>query len=495
MRHLAAALAVSTFSMVLCWFYLKPVRIPLLTYLIAYSVTTVIGAAALLDDAGLREFKIHQPMFRPEDYPLIGSMTYWLLLLAPFFLVPVGAAVGLRAADVKLLDRSAAVVASKEPSLVPIVYSIAGVCAVYCLWKLISSGAYFPDLYFDRSLPCNVRLVRRTELFTVLRYLYYAFAYAVIPIGATVALLSWKDSGRHFHAATFALLFAAVLYFNVVLYMKANLVVAFLTLVFGCIVAKASFRFFVVLGVATVACLLLMQGLIGCYRDPSQDAWRSRMPTVLASAEPASLREHVKWSGDVGTSAVVAIAGSQATQLQTSSGQGIVDAAVVFVRSAVFRMAASMPYYVQIFSNPGERCGLESNSLPFLPREACYPATKVGTHVNPGEIQAFQSAPAHVNAYAELGLEYAFIVLLLGGSIMGFCWGISRKVQSPLFWSAGAAVCVFSYYLTQAGLVGALTHSYGFVWYLFPILVAVAIHAFARNTISHFAPKMNARTK
>jgi hypothetical protein len=277
--------------------------------------------------------------------------------------------------------------------------------------------------------------------------------------------------------------------------MKANLVVVFLTLLFGCIVAKASFRFLVILGMATVVCLLLMQGLIGCYRDPSQDASRSSMLIVLASVEPASPREHDRWSDDVRASALVVVAGSQPTQLQTSSGQGVVDASMVFVRSTVFRIAASMPYYVQIFSNPNERCGLESNSLPFLPRETCYPATKVGTRINPGEIQAFQSAPAHVNAYAELGLEYAFAVLLLGGSIMGFCWGISRKAQSSLFWSSGAAVCVFSYYLTQAGLVGALTHSYGLVWYLFPILGAVMIHAFARIVLSHLAPGMNAKAK
>ena len=91
MPHLVAALATSFFAIVLIWFCLKPTRIPLLTYFIAYTATTVIGAAALLDDAGLREFRLHQPMFRPEDYPLIGSTTYWLLLLTPFILVPVGA--------------------------------------------------------------------------------------------------------------------------------------------------------------------------------------------------------------------------------------------------------------------------------------------------------------------------------------------------------------------------------------------------------------------
>ena len=67
MPHLVAVSAISFFTMALVWFYLKPTRIPLLTYFIAYTATTVIGAAALLDETGLREFRLHQPMFRPED--------------------------------------------------------------------------------------------------------------------------------------------------------------------------------------------------------------------------------------------------------------------------------------------------------------------------------------------------------------------------------------------------------------------------------------------
>jgi hypothetical protein len=475
MLHLVAVLAISFFMMALIWFYLKPARIPLLTYFIAYTATTVIGAAALLDDAGLREFRLHQPMFRPEDYPLIGSTTYWLLLLAPFFLVPVGAALGFRAADITLVNRSAAFVTNEESPIVLIVYSIVCVCAGYCLWKLISTNAYFPGLYFDRTSYCNPRLLRRTELFTELRYLYYAFAYAVIPIGATVALLSWKDGGGRFHAAMFVVLLAAALYFNFVLYMKANLVIVLLTLLLACIVAKVSLRFQIGLGSALVACLLLMQALLGCYVP---DYLRSSAPFDTVLAESAARQEHDRLFED-NRPAIIFAADSQPGSMQVVS-----DAAVVFVRSAVFRMAASMPYYIQIFSNPNERCGIESNSLPLLPRESCYPATKVGARVNPSEIQAFQSAPAHIHGYAELGPGYAVIVLLLGGSILGFSWGIARKAQSPLFWSAGAAVCVFAYYLTQASLVGALTHAYGLVWYLFPLLMAVVIQAFARLVIS-----------
>jgi hypothetical protein len=480
MPHLVAVSAISFFTMALVWFYLKPTRIPLLTYFIAYTATTVIGAAALLDETGLREFRLHQPMFRPEDYPLIGSATYWLLLLAPFFLVPVGAALGFRAADIKLVNRSAAFVTNEESPIVLIVYSIVCACAGYCLWKLISTNAYFPDLYFDRTLYCNPRLLRRTELFTELRYLYYAFAYAVIPIGATVALLSWKDGGGRFHAGMFVVLLAAALYFNFVLYMKANLVIVLLTLLLACIVAKVSLRFQIGLGSAVVACLLLMQALLGCYVP---DYLRSSAPVNTVLAESTVPQEHDRLFED-NRSAIIFAADSQPARAQPASIQVVGDAAVVFVRSAVFRMAASMPYYVQIFSNPDERCGIESNSLPLLPRESCYPAKKVGARINPSEIQAFQSAPAHIHAYAELGPGYAVIVLLLGGSILGFSWGIARKAQSPLFWSAGAAVCVFAYYLTQASLVGALTHSYGLVWYLFPLLMAVVIQAFARLVIS-----------
>jgi hypothetical protein len=483
MPHLVGVLAISFFTMALIWFCLKPIRFPLLIYFIAYTATTVIGAAALLDDAGLRAFELHQPMFRPEDYPLIGSTTYWLLLLMPFFLVPVGATLGFRAADIKLLDRLAAYVTREQSPIVLIVYSIVGACAGYCFWKLISTNAYFPDLFFDRSIYCNARLVRRTELFSELRYLYYAFTYAVIPIGATVALLSWKNTGSPFHTAIFAILLAATLYFNFVLYMKANLVVVFLTMLLAGIVAKARLRFLIALGSAAIVCMFLMQTLLGCYVP---DYLRSGTFIKPALAESGSPQEYDRL--------LILAAESQPARPQPGSMQVVVDAAVVFVRSAVFRMAASMPYYVQIFSNPDERCGIESNSLPLLPRESCYPATKVGTHVNPGEIQAFQSAPAHIHAYAELGLGYAFAALLLGGLVLGVSWGVARKAESPLFWSAGAAVCVFAYYLTQSSLVGALSHSYGLIWYLFPLLMAVMIHAVARFVLSQFERSPGSRS-
>jgi hypothetical protein len=150
-------------------------------------------------------------------------------------------------------------------------------------------------------------------------------------------------------------------------------------------------------------------------------------------------------------------------------------------------MAAAMPYYVQMFSNPDERCGIESNSLPFLPREKCYPPTKVGSHVHATELQAFQPAPAHVTAYAEIGPGYALAVLVLCGLFMGLAWGVIRRGASPLFSAAGGAVCIFAYFLTQAGLVGTLTHSYGLVWYIAPLLLAVGIDAVARASLSQFS--------
>ena len=482
MIHLAVALAVSSVAMVTVWLRLKPLRMPLLIYFAAYTATTVIGAAALLDDVGLREFEINQPMFHPENYPLIGSMTYWVLLLLPFFLVPVGAAAGGYAANFKLADRLSDFVNRDEKYIIPIVYWIAGACTAYCLWKLIATGAYFPALYFDRTLNCNARLMRRIELFGELRYLYFAFAYAAVPIGATVALLSWKKDGRGFRAGIFVALLTAVVYLNIVLYMKANLVIFCLVLLFGCILAKVPFRFLLALGLFAVACLLLMQGLLGCYRNSFAETSRSSGVVSVALATSRSTGGH-EVSGDARASAFYVVADAQPMRSQMSPEAVFVDAAMIFVRSVIFRMAASVPYYVQIFSNPDERCGIESNSLPFFPRETCFPPTKVGTRVNPGPMQEFLSAPAHITAYAELGLAYAVVVLLLGGSMMGFFWGIAQKAQSPLFWSVGAAVCAFAYYLTQAGFTGTLTHSYGFVWYLFPIVAATAIHALARITI------------
>ena len=90
--------------------------------------------------------------------------------------------------------------AKEDRSIVPFVYSIACACSMYCLWKVASTGAHFPALFFDRTLFCDAQIVRRAELFNELRYVYYAFAYAVIPIGsdgrASIMDQHWSSFSR-----------------------------------------------------------------------------------------------------------------------------------------------------------------------------------------------------------------------------------------------------------------------------------------------------------
>jgi hypothetical protein len=364
-----------------------------------YTATTVIGAAALLDDLGLKSSSFinrcsDRKITRSSVRRLIGFFCShrscsFRLGRCWGFAPPTSNRYGGLCQQERTLGHSNRL------------YHSMRLRAVLSLEidfhrRLLSGPAVRPQVVLQRSTCETDRIIRRAAM-------YYSFAYAVLPMGATLSLLTWQERGGHFHAVMFFILFTAVLYFTVVLFMKANVVVFFLTLLFAFIVARASFRSLVALGLAAVASLLLMQGLLGCYRDSSADTVTAADTlVVLGSARTVSSWNHVL-SAEARVSISASAAESRSAPAQPGPSLDVVDAAARFVRSIIFRTAASLPYYVQIFSNPDERCGLESNSLPFLPRETCYPATKVGTLINPGKIQAFQSARAHVFAYAELG--------------------------------------------------------------------------------------------
>jgi hypothetical protein len=499
----------------------RDVRAPLLTYLGAYAGTTAIGAAGLLDPLGREQFTLFIPDFDPARFQYLGSSLYWTLLLAPFVLVPLGAKAGAALAGGGLGSKLVQTVPLDDKRLLQIFYAIALAALGYALLKLAQTGNLFPSYFWDRSLSCQDRLLRRTELFGELRYLYYAATFAILPIAAVVSLLQWINTSTKRNFGVFVFFLVASLYLNSIVLMKANIVILVGILLLACIVAGvATLRHYIVFGVLAVGSLALMELVLLCYAAP---------PLATPSEEVAALSTPAPTSKPTSTAAPApkqpatpkgpsATPGTKLDAKSVSptdrsepadkpSGPEFLPESkpepksrpktkerVIFsdpvmeqrarvvaglVRNVAFRMAASFPYYVEIFSDPDERCGLESNRLPLFPSEQCLGPTKIFPLMYPKVtfVQGFAPAAAHVSAYGELGFVYAIVVLILGGAILGFVWRIGLYRPTPLFMGLGTAACVFAYYLSQVSLVGALTYSHGLIWYVFPVGVALLIGA------------------
>jgi hypothetical protein len=150
--------------------------------------------------------------------------------------------------------------------------------------------------------------------------------------------------------------------------------------------------------------------------------------------------------------------------------------AFYMTRAVSFRMAASFPYYLQEFSDPNERCGLEVPPLRLIPPQTCFPPTKIFSLMYPSVtyVKGYAPAPLNVSAYSELGIGYSFIAMIVAGILIGTI-SFFANGRNPLSISLGVAVCLFSYYVTQVSLTGSIFDSYGLVWLLFPVGLIVII--------------------
>ncbi len=87
--------------------------------------------------------------------------------------------------------------------------------------------------------------------------------------------------------------------------------------------------------------------------------------------------------------------------------QKILLYAVQIARAPVFRMAAGFPYYVDIFSNPDERCGIWA---PHVFPNSCFPPIKayeVAYPFRPNGTTGYLPAPVNTSALAEAGYAYS----------------------------------------------------------------------------------------
>lgn len=429
---------------------------PLAVYLGAYVATTAIGAIIIMLPGGLRDLSI----FLAEAVPLnvqysVGSPAYVTLLFLPLVLVPLFANIGVALTQyARARHLSVDLPISRAVMWGLLILSIAA-----CLYALWSVGGLFPKYLSGATY--QAQMLERARLMSDLGFLFYAGVYAAIPALTALFFATYIKERSAVDLLGFVVGYVACNYLIITLYLKAPIAILFVMLAIVAILARAHVLYLAGLLGLALATFLSLQILIG-------GASTAAPAPPVATAIPPVVAD-IPITPNIRTQEDVPVPPPFTTNRY-------VYAAFIAARGVVFRLGASFPYYVGVFSDPTERCGLESNNLPLLPESACVLPTKIFALMYPNIkwTTGFAPASAHVSAYGELGLGYAVLVMCLTGLSLGVLGAITSLSETPVFVVLNAAVCVYAYFLTQVPLLGALTYAHGLLFFFIPIMAAIA---------------------
>ncbi|AHY53097.1 hypothetical protein AB7M63_004698 [Bradyrhizobium japonicum] len=404
----------------------------------AYILTTGVGAAIFPFSFGrdqLMAYVGHEPNI--ISGATLGSLTYWMLLLVFVIALPTAA---LLAGG--LIDRPIFSEESKVPIWLPIATALA--MTAYCLYRLsLSGGLNLLTAPWDLTSCYEAKILRRAELQSALGNFYFAFAFASLPM-LSCYLLARGVIGKNKPALlSFAVLSVVILSLDLATMQKAPAFIYLLMV--GLTLALSEFGILRsgILVLPIAATLFLVLSI-----------------TQFCAAEhvvsPAPFAEGSRPEG---------------TRPDRLSTFRII--AIRMVRSNLLRMAVGFPFYVEIFSDPERRCGIDPSWLRrVFGEQRCFPPTLIFPKVFPNvtSTTGYQPAPVNVSGYAEAGPWYALFATFVAGSLLGLISSLGRG-RDPAAIATTVAACVFAYYIAQSSLTGALFDAYGLLWLTLPLFI------------------------
>jgi hypothetical protein len=442
----------------------RPIHLAIAVLVLTYLATTGLGAAFFTFQFGREQLAAHLwPLHVPFDrMTLLGSPIYWALLLSMIVLTP-AAAIATERAFSPIAGRI------KFPDIPTwVVLSLAAALSAFCIYRLTIAGALSASEAWDRSVCYVDKILRRVELFGLLGNRYYCFAYSSLPIlscyllaqGITrndrVALLGWAISSP------------LILWLDVATMMKAPAIIYVGML--GLTLMLCGFGLIRSITVAAPTALALYAALsVMQFCDGEEKRWDRTMPAEIPPA------------------VMVPVPPMPTVAPPPIPEKPFVSKIVYMSRAVIFRMAAGFPYYVQTFSDPAERCGIELPLRDWLPKQSCFGPIKifremtsaVGSTVTVG----YQPGPINATALGEAGPWYVLAATLACGIIIGLISSFGAG-GSPLSISLSVAACIYAYYASQASLTGSLLDSYGLVWLLFPAAIMLSVGLFEQRVVA-----------
>lgn len=405
-----------------------PLRIPLAVFNGFYMLTSVIGAI-LVTHPDFQFLWSIAAGGADVGWLLPGSTAdYWIIVLAPFIVVNVAAPllfVRMRAAAIGVA-RNLGFRVSWPSVAVPGILML-----VYCVFNLAQHGYLGLGLLSSDNVGSyreNIQL--REAMARELGDAHFGIVYMALPAVCITALVRAART----RSAIWWLLFGALSSGAVFMYLttltKSNLLIFFI----GVGVAIYMMRLIGLRGVALAAALALL----------------------MLSAQEALL------------------AGSGWLEFFATTS------------NVVMRLSSAIPFYVEVFPQQEPFVGVDYGLGWFGIGPDVSPNLLVFNYMFPKItwVQGAAPAAAHVAAYAQAGLWFSFLTMILVAAVIAFFGALGKVARSALARAAFVGGCVMCYYATQTDFVGTINHSYGYKWWLFGLLSIAAFEIASRWLLS-----------
>ncbi len=464
---------------------------PLFVFLMSYLVTTVFAATLYMLPGGGGYLANRSGPIVDDLFSAVGSPMYIALLYLPLIVTPIfaGVTIFLCSKVSKKIILSAAVLNPKiDTRALALIFVLA---VLFCTFRLYQIDAF--DFGVVSAGDYVEKTVRRLYLLEELGYVFFMFAYGVNAILPILAYLAFVMQGeRSLDFLLFCLSFFSFVFFITATYSKAQILVYLILAVVAFVLTRSKLRYIFFVSAICVGSFLLTG-----YAMQSSSSEKN----VIAEEQSISISEKnvIAEEQSISISEKNVIAEEQSISISEKNSEGgagsIADAKglISYVDSlmgvAFHRMAAAVPYYVVIFEDSEERCGIQGGAIRRLlrfPESACVLPIKIFNFMYP-EVdwaQGQQPAPASLSAYGELGFAWSIIVMALSGVLLGALGVIGAVGRGPLYIGFVIASCSFAYYLTQVSFVASFTYPHGLIVFMIPVVILFVISFFRGEMVS-----------
>ncbi len=131
-----------------------------------------------------------------------------------------------------------------------------------------------------------------------------------------------------------------------------------------------------------------------------------------------------------------------------------------------FRMAQSFPYYMSVYPELLDYAGVDLGLHLFGIGEVARDNLDVFNYMYPGItwVQGAAPGPAHLRAYAQGGILFALVTLVLVGFVFKVIAALKHCISGPASFALYISSLFFLYYLTQTSFRESVLSCYGIFW-------------------------------
>ena len=409
--------------------------LPILIFLFAYFFTTVLGNILYTLPLGRKFPTRSMPEFTWEQFHQPLDARFWLLVLCPLLVTPVGAYLVARFSKPAITGMSAAVPEFSRQFFV----AVNAACLLFvgfhlydanALGKLLAGKDALDAVRYRFDLLGEIGRAPRFVLMSILQFL------------SCYAMVKAIRSRKAFWVASAIINIVFVSAFFILLNMKWPIVLFQITL--------ASVAFICVPRRYIVVSSLIFAGSILTYFTVSVALLR--IPLDISAVPPPSIEKYEPGPRKVPPPA-------------HATDQVVNDLVIV----AINRMAMAVPFYYDTFTSDGPVCGSFLDKVVLRKPEACHPSIYIYSKMFPDDgFNGRGTAPAahQIYEYARSGWPGATIAVIIGAVIIGLYTACFFARDNPIFVTAFVMGIPASYLLSQLPVEAMIISELGAVWWI-----------------------------